>query len=66
MNILSEPLVNYVILFSLLIFFSELWENCDLQFIKKKIDSQFIQNRAALVYMLLLLHIIHWHRSLIS
>ncbi len=43
MNILSEPLVNYVIL----------WENHDLQFMKKKnCDSQFIQNRAALVYML--------------
>ncbi len=38
MDILSEPLVNYVILFSLLIF--------------------FFQNRAALVYMLLLLHVI--------
>ncbi len=50
MHILSEPLVNYVIL----------WENRDLQFIKKT-DSQFIQNRAALVYMLFisLLHIIH-------
>ncbi len=34
MNILSEPLVNYVILFSFLIFFfSESWENRDLQFI---------------------------------
>ncbi len=41
MNILSEPLVNYV-----------LWENRDLQFIKKNCDSQFIQNRAALGYML--------------
>ncbi len=59
MNILSEPLVNYVILFSFLIFFSELWENRDLQFCKNKCDSQFIQNRAALVYMLLLLHIIN-------
>ncbi len=50
MHMLSEPRVNYVIL----------WENRDLQFIKK-IDSQFIQNRAALVYMLFisLLHIIH-------
>ncbi len=38
--VMSEPLVNYVIL----------WENCDLQLIKKKnCDSQFIQNRAALV-----------------
>ncbi len=37
--VMSEPLVNYVIL----------WENCDLQFIKKNCDSQFIQNRAALV-----------------
>ncbi len=34
MNILSESLVNYVILFS---FFSESWENCDLQFIKKMV-----------------------------
>ncbi len=42
MNILSEPLINYVIL----------WENRDLQFILKNIDSQFIQNLAALVYML--------------
>ncbi len=44
MNILSESLVNYIIL----------WENRDLQFIRKK-------NRAALVYMLFisLLHIIH-------
>ncbi len=50
MNILSEPLVNYVIL----------WENRDLQFIKTTCDSQFIQNRAALVYMLFisLLHIV--------
>ncbi len=36
MNILSEPLVNYVILFSLLLLlFSESWENRNLQFIKK-------------------------------
>ncbi len=43
MNILSEPLVNIlvnttskiVILFSFLTFFSESWENRDLQFIKK-------------------------------
>ncbi len=32
MNILSEPLVNYVILFSFLIF---IFQNRDLQFIKK-------------------------------
>ncbi len=32
MNILSEPLVNYIILFSFLIFF---FLNRDLQFIKK-------------------------------
>ncbi len=53
MNILSEPLVNYVILFSFLIyiFFSESWEYRDLQFILKNCDSQFIQNRAALVYI---------------
>ncbi len=38
-NILSEPLVNYVIL----------WENIDLQFIyKKKCDSQFIQFRSSI------------------
>ncbi len=51
MNILSEPLVNYVIL----------WENSDLQFIKNKTDSQFIHNRSALVYMLFisLLHFIY-------
>ncbi len=52
MNILSESLVNYVIL----------CENRDLQFIKKKkTDSQYVQNHAALVYMLFisLLHIIH-------
>ncbi len=53
MNILSEPLVNYVIL----------WKNRALQFVKKKKKnaSQFIQNRAALVYMLFisLLQIIH-------
>ncbi len=51
MNILSEPLVNYVIL----------WENRDLQFIKITCYSQFIQNRAALIYMLFitLMHIIH-------
>ncbi len=51
MNILSEPLLNNVIL----------CENRDLQFIKKNGDSQFVQNRAALVYMLCisLLHIIH-------
>ncbi len=37
MNILPEPLVNYVILFSFLIFyFSKLSENRDLQFIYKK------------------------------
>ncbi len=55
MNILSEPLVNYVILFSFLIFFFFLnSESCN-----KNCDSQFIQNRAALVYMLLLLHIVH-------
>ncbi len=49
MNILSEPLVNYVIL----------WENRDLNLFLKT-DSQFVQNRAALVYMLFisLLHII--------
>ncbi len=49
MNILSEPLVNYVIL----------WENRDLQFIYKKNDSQFVQNLAALIYMLFIsrLHI---------
>ncbi len=55
MNILSESLVNYVILFSFLTLFLE---NHDLQFIKKNLISQFIQNRAALVYMLLI-HIIH-------
>ncbi len=33
MNILSEPLVNYVIL----------WENCDLQFIKKKAILWIVQ-----------------------
>ncbi len=51
MNILSEPLLNYIIL----------WENRDLQFIKKNGDSQFVQNWAALVYMLYinLLRIIH-------
>ncbi len=53
MNILSEPLVNYDILFSFLISF---FQNRDIQFIKKNCDSQFIQNRAALVYMLLLLN----------
>ncbi len=53
MNILSELLLNYVILFSFLIFY---FRNRDFQFILKKCDSQFIQNRAALVYMLLLLH----------
>ncbi len=46
MNILSEPLVNSVILFSFLIFF---FQNRDLQFIKKKNLIQFIQNHAALV-----------------
>ncbi len=47
MNILSEPPVNYIIL----------RENRDLQ-LKQK-NSQFIQNRASLVYMLFisLLHI---------
>ncbi len=50
MNILTEPLVNYVILFSFLIFF----QNRDLEFIfKKNCDSQFIQNRAALVYIVI-------------
>ncbi len=51
MNILSEPLVNNVIW----------WENRDLQKKQKNTDSQFVQNRAALVYMLFisLLHIIH-------
>ncbi len=33
MNILSELLVNYIILFSFLLFFLESWENRDLQFI---------------------------------
>ncbi len=59
MNILSEPLVNYVILFSFLIFFFQNRERimiCNL--FKKNCDYQFIQNRAALVYMLLL-HIIN-------
>ncbi len=51
MNILPEPLVNYIILFSFLFFFSsESWENRDLQF-KKKIDSQFIQNRATRLHV---------------
>ncbi len=56
MNILSEPLVNYVFFF----FFRVVRESwfCNLY---KKIDSQFIQNRAALVYMLLLLHIIQYN-----
>ncbi len=60
MNILSALLV---ILFR----FSNLFfQNRDLQFILKNCDSQFIQNRAALVYMLLLLHIINYNRPLIS
>ncbi len=49
MNILAEPLANYVILF----------ENRDLQFIKKKCDSQFIQNCAALIYVVYSLHVIY-------
>ncbi len=50
MNILLEPLVNYVIL----------WESWS-PIYKKNCDSQFIQNCAALVYMLFisLLHLIH-------
>ncbi len=58
MNILSEPLVNYIIL----------WENSDLPNYIKKTDSQFVQNRAALVYMLFisLLHVINKKVSLIS
>ncbi len=60
MNILSEPLVNYVILFSFLIFFFLNRERIVISNLYiKNCDSQFIQNRAALVYMLLLLHIIH-------
>ncbi len=42
MNILSEPLVNCY-------FVRELWSPI---YLKKNCDSQFIQNRAALVYML--------------
>ncbi len=65
MNILSAPLVNYIILFSFLILF---FQNRDLQFIKKNCDSQFIQNRAALVYMLLFItpYDLYQNRSLIS
>ncbi len=50
MNILSEPLINCIILWE------ELWSPIYL----KKTDSHFIQNHAALVYMLFisLLHII--------
>ncbi len=49
MNILLEPLENY--------FVRESWS----PIYKKKYDSQFIQNHAALVYILFisLLHIIH-------
>ncbi len=53
MNIFSEPLVNYVILFSFLIFFFQNRERiviCNL--FKQNCDYQLIQNRAALVYML--------------
>ncbi len=53
---------RYAILFSFLIFFFfSNRESCI-----KNCDSQFIQNRAALVYMLLLLHIVNSKRSLIS
>ncbi len=53
MNILSEPLINYVILFSFLIFFSsESWENLDLQFILKKIAILNLSRIVQLVYML--------------
>ncbi len=34
MNILSEPLVNYIIL----------WENCDLQFMKNKLILNLSRN----------------------
>ncbi len=56
MNILSEPLVirYFVRESNSLGFLQYFWilDFCDLQFIKKTCDSQFIQNRAALVYML--------------
>ncbi len=61
-NILSEPLVNYAILFVFFnLFFFSNRERIEISnlFFKKNCDSQFIQNRAALVYMLLLLHISH-------
>ncbi len=59
-NILSEPLVNYAILFVFFnLFFFRIVRESRSPIYKKKFDSQFIQNRAALVYMLLLLHISH-------
>ncbi len=43
-----------------------LWENRDLQFIKRSV-SQFVQNHAALFYMFIsLLHIINSKRNFIS
>ncbi len=47
MNILSEPLVKYLTLFSFLIFFFRIVIS---NLFKKKCDSQFIQNRADLIY----------------
>ncbi len=48
MNILSEPLVNYIILFSFLIFFfPESWSAIYL----KNCDFQFIQTHAAILYV---------------
>ncbi len=59
MNILSEPQLNYVILISFLKF---LFQNRERIVISNSPDSQFIQNRATLVYMLLLLHIINFKK----
>ncbi len=52
MTMLSEPLLNYIIL----------WESWSPIYKKNYPDSQFVQIRAALVYMLFisLLHIIHF------
>ncbi len=46
---MSQPLVNYTIL--------ELWENRDLYF---KNNSEFIQNRAALVYTMIFKYLSTW------
>ncbi len=49
MNILAEPLANYVIL----------WENRDLQFIKKNCDSIYPESCSSNLHVVYSLHVIY-------